>query len=174
MPLSKKINNSTLSLIKGDLTDLDIEAFVFYAESHLKLGAGFGNAITMRGGVEIKKELDTHEPIEVSEAIITGAGLLKANYIIHANGPKYSEENTESKYEATLKNSLKCAEEKGIKKIAYPPMGTGFYAIPPPYCAQTMVKIFSDYLEGETTIEEITICAMDTREYEPFKPHFTD
>ena len=46
----KKINENRLSVMKGDLTNLDLDAFVFYANDDLKLGSGFGTAIALRGG----------------------------------------------------------------------------------------------------------------------------
>ena len=54
----KKVNQSTVRLVQQDITDLEIDAFVYYASPDLQLGAGFGNAISMRGGPTIQKELD--------------------------------------------------------------------------------------------------------------------
>ena len=87
----KKIKNSVIRLAKGDITDLDIECFVFYAQSDLKLGSGYGGAISMRGGPEVQQELDKLGPIELGEAVISAAGGMKAKQIIHANGPKFRE-----------------------------------------------------------------------------------
>ena len=55
----KKINGKTIRLIKGDLTDLDVDAFTFYATEDLALGSGYGTAITIRGGPKIQEELQT-------------------------------------------------------------------------------------------------------------------
>ena len=165
---SIKINQSTIRLIKGDLTALDVEAFVFYARSDLALGAGFGNAISMRGGPSIKEELEKLGSIESGEAVATAAGELKAGYIIHAAGPAFQEENTESKLQITMENALKCADEKGIKQLAFPPMGAGFFAIPLPVCAKVMIEAIRKYLSGETGLNEVIICAADNREYKPF------
>jgi len=169
MSISRKINQSTISLRTGDITDMEVEAFVYYARNDLKLGAGYGNAIAVRGGPSIQKELDEIGELEVGEAAVTDAGNMKSQYIIHAVGPKFQEENTESKLERTIVNSLKRAEEKGIKQIAFPPMGAGFYGIPLPVCADLMLGTFKKYLENSTAINEIIICALDKREHEPFQ-----
>ncbi|MBT8382548.1 MAG: macro domain-containing protein, partial [Ignavibacteria bacterium] len=81
--LQTNINNSIIKIIIDDLTNLETEAIVFYAQSDLKLGSGFGNAIAIRGGASIQDELNTFNPISVTEAVITGAGDLKAGYIVH-------------------------------------------------------------------------------------------
>ena len=76
--LSKDSNTDRLRLIKGDITDLEVEAFVFYARPDLALGSGFGSAIARRGGQSIKKELDQIGKIQPTEAVITSGGDLKA------------------------------------------------------------------------------------------------
>ena len=81
--------------MRGDITDLDIEAFVHDITEDLKLGAGFGSAIQQRGGVAIQKELNAIGRCPVGEAVITNAGLLKAKHIIHVNGPKFREDDEE-------------------------------------------------------------------------------
>jgi O-acetyl-ADP-ribose deacetylase (regulator of RNase III) len=169
MTLSKIIGNCQIRLIKGDITDLEVEAFVYYARSDLKLGAGFGNAIAVRGGPTIQKELEQFGNINSCAAVITSAGDMKAEYIIHANGPKFQEPDLESKLEQTILNSLHLAEEKGIKQVAFPPMGTGFYAIPLQMCAEVMLRAFKEYLKKKHKLEEIIISVVDKREFEPFK-----
>jgi O-acetyl-ADP-ribose deacetylase (regulator of RNase III) len=125
MSESKKINQTEVELIKDDLTALDVESFVFYARTDLKLGTGYGNAISMRGGPTIQAELDKMDGAQAGDAVISGGGLLKAKYIIHAVGPMFQEENLEDKLKRTMENVLKAADEKGITQLAFPMMGVG-------------------------------------------------
>lgn len=166
------INKSTVSLTIGDITDLDIDCFVYYASSDLKLGSGFGGAISGRGGMSIQKELDGLGPIEVGQAVVTEAGDLKARSIIHANGPKFQEEDLEDKLRTTMKNTLDVASSRGIKNVAFPPMGTGFYGIPLEMCAAVMMEAIREHLESDTSIENLVICVGDGREHRPFKERF--
>jgi O-acetyl-ADP-ribose deacetylase (regulator of RNase III) len=166
------INATTVSLIIGDITDLDIDCFVYYAASDLKLGSGFGGAISGRGGMSIQKELDGLGPIEAGQAVISKAGDLKSRFILHANGPKFQEENLEAKLRTTMENSLELARDRGIKSIAFPPMGTGFYGVPLRTSAAVMLDTIRKHLEGDTSIENLVICVGDNREYGPFKEVF--
>ena len=172
MPEEKKIHNCTLRLIQQDITDFEIEAFVFYAQPSLELGSGFGSAITRRGGQSIKKELDEIGSLPVTKAAVTGGGSLKAKYIIHAVGPEFQEEGLEEKLRTTIDNVMKAAEEKGIRHIAFPPMGTGFYGVPLATSLNIMTAAFEDCLARGAEIEEIVICANDPREYRAFQPAF--
>ena len=72
-----QVNGTTIHVVKGDLTDMETEAIAFYASSDLKLGSGFGNAITMRGGPSIQEELKALAPLGAAQAVVSGAGDLK-------------------------------------------------------------------------------------------------
>lgn len=168
-----KVRNSTLRLVQGDITDLDIQAFVYYARHDLMLGSGYGTAISIRGGPTVAQELKKLEPLETTQAVVTGAGGMKSQYIIHAVGPRFQEENTEGKLRATVLNSLEIAEKKGIEAIAFPAMGTGFYGVPLDVSARVMFETIHEYLSGETGIKQVVVCLLDNREYKPFHERFT-
>jgi len=170
----KQIKNSTLSVIKADVTDTEIDAFVFYARNDLKLGSGFGNAIALRGGPSIRKELENLGPLKVTEVVVTTAGNMKAKHIIHACGPKFQEENIEQKLKTTIVNVLKAAEANGIESIAFPPMGAGFYGVPLDASAKITIETIADYLGKGSDIKDVVICANDTREYKALEPKLKD
>ena len=169
MSISKKINDGILRLERGDLTDMEFEAFVFYAETNLDLGSGFGNAISMRGGPTIKKELESIGHLDHGKAVVTEAGELKASFIVHAVGPKFQEENINTKLETTMISALRAADAKGIKQLAFPPMGANFYGIPLPDCAKIMVKTITEHLKGKGSLKDVVIVPMDNREFIPFE-----
>ena len=76
-PPNLKINEAVIRLLRGDITELEVGAFVYYAQHDLNLGSGFGGAIGTRGGASIQKELKSMAesgPIPTGEAVITGAG----------------------------------------------------------------------------------------------------
>lgn len=166
---TKFVNKSTIRLIKNDITDLEIDAFVFYAEGNLKLGSGFGTAISMRGGKSIEEELNKLAPIPTGEAVVSSAGKMKAEYIVHAVGPKFQEADTENKLRTTVRSALKKADENGIKRLAFPAMGAGFYGIPLELCARVMIETISGYLKNETGLKEVVICPFDSHQYRPFE-----
>ena len=172
MSITKQINQCTIRLEKGDITDFEVEAFIFYAREDLQLGAGFGNAIAVRGGPSIQKQLDEFGGANVEDVFITDAGNMKAKYIIHAVGPKFQEENSETKLASTVNNALKMAAEKDIKQVAFPAMGAGFYGIPLPVCAEIMIETVKDYLDVKGGFKEIIIRVIDSREYDPFLTQF--
>lgn len=163
------VNQSSVRLTRDDVTDIEVDAFVYYAQSNLAIGTGFGTAISVRGGPTIQKELDQLAPVATGEAVVSDAGNLKAQYIIHAVGPKFQEEDTEAKLRKTVQSALERADEKEARRIAFPAMGAGYYGIAPDVSARVMLETFKDYLSGETGIEELIICVLDTPQYNAFK-----
>ncbi len=152
----------------GDITDMDVDAFVFYARPDLALGTGFGTAIAARGGASIQKELDGKGPLAACQAVVTAAGKLKAKKIVHAVGPRFQEEDMLGKLKTTVENSLRAAEEAGVRTLAMPAMGAGFYGVPLPGCARVMGETIRSYLEGGGAVAEVIICVLDSREYKVF------
>lgn len=174
MPMKKQIKNSTLRMEKAEVTATEVDAVVFYARSDLKLGSGFGNAIALRGGPTIRKELENLGPLNVTEIVVTTAGTMKAKHIIHACGPKFQEEDTEQKLKATLINTLNAAESNGVESIAFPPMGAGFYGVPPDTSARITIGTIAEYLKSGSEIKDVVICANDQREYKVLLSHMND
>ena len=162
------MKETKLRLERGDLTAMDIESIVFYARHDLILGSGYGNAITLRGGPTIQEELKSFGTINTCDVVVTNAGNLKSKYIIHAVGPRFQETDLEAKLQTTISNTLKTADEKQISRIAFPPMGTGFYGISLELCAKIMINVINKHLSGTTSLKEVVICAMDNREYKAF------
>ena len=163
------VRRSFLQLVEGDITTLEVEAFVFYARPTLELGSGFGSAIARRGGPAIKKALDAIGSIATTEAVVTTGGNLKARHIVHAAGPAFQEEQLEDKLRVTIANALRRAEERGITQIAFPPMGAGFYGVPLPLSAKLTIEAIAAHLSNSTGIREVVLCANDGRERAAFE-----
>ncbi len=116
----KKIGNKVLRLVRGDITDMEIGAFVFDITEDVKLGSGFGGAIQQRGGIVIQKQLDEIGSCPTGEAVVTEAGILKADWIIHANGPKFREEDEEAKLRQTVQSALDSCRGEGCQTSRVP------------------------------------------------------
>ncbi len=151
------------------MTALPVDAFVFYAKETLDLGSGFGTAIQVRGGDAVKKELQAVGRIGMGEAVLTTAGNMAAKHIIHACGPKFHEPELEQKLRDCMRAALQCAQKNGLKKIAFPAMGAGFYGIPLDLCASVMLEVIKDFVQGGTTLDEVIVCVVDRREFTAFQ-----
>src|SRR5215469_2218486 len=144
---------STTVLRKGDLTEAAIDAIVNAANNDLALGDGVAGAIRSKGGASIQAECDRIGPIALGEAAITGAGKLRARYVIHAASMRLGRPTSEGALRASTRNSLKRAAENGVKSIAFSAIGTGIAGFPIDRCAVVMLEEIRDYLQGALTAE---------------------
>ena len=153
-----QINDKTLELAEGDITELDTDAIVNAANSSLILGAGVAGAIRAKGGPSIQQECDDIGGCPVGGAVITSAGNLKARHVIHAVGPRKGEGDEEEKLKNATLNSLKVADDNGLKSIGFPAISTGVFGFPIERCAEIMLSVAIDYLQGETGLERVVFC----------------
>lgn len=167
-----RAGQTIIELIKGDITELDVDCIVNAANSMLKMGGGVAGAIRRKGGERIQEECDRivaeRGPVPVGGAVITSGGALKAKYVIHAVGPIYGEGDEERKLRDAVVNSLKLAEQYGITSIAFPAISTGAFGMPKKMCAETMLPAAISYAKGGTNIKRIIFCLYDDETFNIF------
>ncbi|MEM4576551.1 MAG: macro domain-containing protein [Candidatus Nezhaarchaeales archaeon] len=169
-----KINGRKLKLARGDITELKVDAIVNAANERLKLGGGVAGAILRKGGREIQEECDKIGYCPVGEAVVTKAGKLEAKYVIHAVGPRYGEGGEDDKLKNATLNSLRRADERDIKSIAFPAISAGTFGFPKDRCAEIMLKTIIEYLRGNTNLEEVIVCLYDNDTYKIFERKLAD
>ena len=163
------INGVRLELVKGDITDLAVDAIVNAANSHLVLGAGVAGAIDEKGGPSIQRECDAIGHCDVGSAVITGGGDLPAKYVIHAVGPMRGEGNEEAKLAGATRTSLQIAQQHGLESIAFPAISTGVFGYPLDACARVMLGVAFDFASGiPAPLKRIVFCLFDERAFRIF------
>ena len=132
-------------LSQGDITESSTEAIVNAANNHLWMGAVVAGAIKSKGGPIIEEEALAMGPIEVGDAVATGAGALRARHVIHAAGMG-RDLQTAGKIEASCTlASLRLAEKFGVASIAFPAIGTGVGGLAVEEVAREMLRAVSDF-----------------------------
>ena len=155
---------------QGDITDMDVDAIVNAANNDLMLGAGVAGAILRKGGESIQKECNEIGSIPIGYAAITGAGKLKARYVIHAASMGLGDARTTAKsLRTSTAHSLRLAAERKLKSIAFPAVGTGVSGFPMDECAQIMLAEAAQHLKGETSLEVIYFVLFDARARDIFQ-----
>ena len=148
-------------LRQGDLTAARVDAIVNAANNDLMLGGGVAGAIRTKGGPSIQQECDRIGPIRIGEAAITGAGNLAARYVIHAASMRLGGRTSEEALRESTRNSLMRAKEKGLESIAFPAIGTGIAGFPIGRCAEVMLAVVRDHLNGETSLKRVEFVLFD-------------
>lgn len=167
--METKINNTFLEIVEGDITEMSTEAIVNAANSYLKHGGGVAGAIVRKGGKIIQEESDKIGYCPVGSAVITGAGNLKAKYVIHAVGPRMGEGDEDTKLKSATVRSLELAEAKGIESIAFPAISTGIFGFPLKRCGEIMLSTVIEYLSNrKTVLRRVVFCLFGKEAYNIF------
>lgn len=157
-----QINGITLALAQGDITDQDCDAIVNAANSQLLLGSGVAGAIRRKGGPSIQEECLKLGFCPVGQAVMTGAGDLKARYVIHAVGPRMGEGSERAKLASAVRASLDLAEDHRLASIAFPAISTGVFGMPVEMCAEVMLRtLFDAAFEGLRSVRLIVVCLLE-------------
>jgi O-acetyl-ADP-ribose deacetylase (regulator of RNase III) len=164
--MKKKLGRIEIKLIQGDITEQEVDAIVNAANNHLWMGVGVAGAIKRQGGIEIEREAMSKAPIPVGEAVVTGAGSLKAKYVIHAAVMGQDLTTNEQHIRNAILNSLKRAEELKIESIAFPAFGTGVGGFPVDECARIMLDAVGDFSGEAQFVKQVQFVLFDKKSYD--------
>jgi len=165
-----KIKNTEIKIIKADITELDVDAIINAANNKLVMGGGVAGVIRKKGGKIIEDEAVKKGPIKIGEAIETGAGSLKAKFVIHAATMGMDFQTDEIKIRQSCANSLKLAEKLKIKSIAFPALGCGVGGFSLVAAAKIMAQeVFKHLRENKSALTEIIFCLYDNEAYGVFQ-----
>lgn len=158
-----------ITFAEGDITQADVDGIVNAANTDLILGAGVAGAIRRAGGPSIQQECNRIGPIPLGEAAVTGGGNLKARWVIHAASMGRGQMTTAESLVDATRNSVKRADEKNMRSVAFPAIGTGVAGFPMEECARLMLKTVMDHIaRGETGLEEVRFVLFGMAAYEAF------
>lgn len=157
-----------IEIVQDDITDAEVDGIVNAANNDLQLGGGVAGAIRRKGGPVIQQECDRIGRIKLGEAATTTGGNLKTKYVIHAASMRLGERTTEKNLETATRNSLRRAEEKQLKSIAFAAIGTGIAGFDTRRCAEIMLQVVSEHLKGPTSLERVLFVLYDEPTHKTF------
>jgi O-acetyl-ADP-ribose deacetylase len=162
-----------ITLVLGDITKQDVQAVVNAANSSLLGGGGVDGAIHRRGGPEILAACEqlrgTSHPqgLPPGQAVATTAGRLPARWVIHTVGPVYAKSEDRSPVLASAyRESLRVAEELGVRTLAFPAVSAGIYGWPVDDAARIAVSTVREH--EPRTLEEVRFVLFGRPTYDAF------
>ncbi|XP_066128616.1 core histone macro-H2A.1 isoform X3 [Saccopteryx bilineata] len=138
-----------LQVVQADIASIDSDAVVHPTNTDFYTGGEVGNTLEKKGGKEfVEAVLELRKkngPLEVAGAAVSAGHGLPAKFVIHCNSPVWGADKCEELLEKTVKNCLALADDKKLKSIAFPSIGSGRNGFPKQTAAQLILKAISSY-----------------------------
>jgi O-acetyl-ADP-ribose deacetylase (regulator of RNase III) len=167
--------NTKITLIKGDITRMDVDAIVNAANNGLMGGGGVDGAIHRAGGpviaTECKAIRDAQGGCKTGQAVITSGGNLLARYVIHTVGPVWEGGNRDEGIllADAYRNSLQLAIDHGLETVAFPNISTGVYGFPKKEASRIAVETVRAFAAAHENFDEIFFVCYDDENYNLYK-----
>lgn len=168
-----------VEILKGDITEIQIDAIVNAANTSLLGGGGVDGAIHRKGGKAVLEECiqirNKQGGCKVGDAVLTTAGDLPSKYVIHTVGPVWNE--GKSLEVELLQNCylsvLELAIANNIKTIAFPNISTGIYKFPKELAAEIAINTINNF-ELKNQFEKIVFVCFDEENFRIYTDRIED
>ncbi|HME91643.1 MAG TPA: O-acetyl-ADP-ribose deacetylase [Myxococcaceae bacterium] len=169
------IGDAVIELARGDITREQVDAIVNAANSGLMGGGGVDGAIHRAGGPSILEEckaiVERQGRCPTGQAVITGAGKLKARHVIHAVGPRFGRHSGKDAdlLASAYRESLRLAADAGCVSVAFPAISTGAYGYPLEDAARVSIGVVRESLRTPTSIKRVRFVLFDDEALRAFE-----
>jgi O-acetyl-ADP-ribose deacetylase len=158
-----------IELWNGDICDLEVDAIVNAANLSLWMSTGVGGAIKKAGGEQIEFAAVRQAPVPLGGAIVTPAGSLAAQAVIHAVSLDRDRRTSGPIIEAAVRSAMERAREIAATSIAFPALGTGVGGFPLEEAARITVATVRDELQRSPTIQHVIFALRGAAVYQAFQ-----
>jgi O-acetyl-ADP-ribose deacetylase (regulator of RNase III) len=165
-----RVGPADIYLERGDITEYEVDAIVNAASSDLSMGTGVASTIKRKGGTIVEEEATRQSPVEGGDAVVTTAGNLPANYVIHAAVLGADHRANADLVRQATRNSLRRAEELRLHTLAFPAFGTGAGRMEPKESAEAMVGALRAHFAevAESSVRRIHLVLYQEDAYQAF------
>ncbi|XP_023073593.1 ADP-ribose glycohydrolase MACROD2 isoform X3 [Piliocolobus tephrosceles] len=174
----KKSLTEKVSLYRGDITLLEVDAIVNAANASLLGGGGVDGCIHRAAGPCLLAECRNLNGCDTGHAKITCGYDLPAKYVIHTVGP-IARGHINGSHKEDLancyKSSLKLVKENNIRSVAFPCISTGIYGFPNEPAAVIALGTIKEWLaNNHHQVDRIIFCVFLEVDFKIYKKKMSE
>ncbi len=161
---------SRISVVRADITTLDVDAIVNAANASLRGGGGVDGAIHRAAGPGLLEHCRTLGGSRPGEVTMTPAFNLPMKAILHAVGPVWrgGDHGELGQLRSCYSRACALCQEHGLQRVAFPAISTGAYRYPPAKAARVAVEAVRNALAAANLPTHVVFCCFsdgDARTY---------
>ena len=142
-----------------DLAFYDGEAIVRPVNEDLGATTPLLRRLELAAGAQLHDQIRLQEPLPVGAAVVTSAGDLQTDLLVHAVVMSRTERVTSDSVRRALMSALQRVESWQIRRIAIPPFGLGAGNLDVDESARVMISVIAQHVAAARYPEDITLIA---------------
>ena len=140
-------SNLMSQVVLGDLADQEVSAIFRAVRSDFAPVNALSRDIALAAGEELGDRLERIGSIPLGGAVMTPAGNLPADFIIHVVVMSEDEPQNAASVHKALQNGLRRASDWALESLALPPLGIGVGTIEADDSARALLEILFNHLD---------------------------
>ena len=153
-----------IHVIQENLADVTTDAVLRAVRSDLSPVNAASRDLLVVAGDEVRERLAKSGALPVGGAVLTPAGELASDFLIHVVVMSEEEPQTSVTIQKALQNGLRRAADWALESLSVPALGIGVGLIEPEVSARALVEILFNHLDEGQPPLDLTIVV--SSEYE--------
>lgn len=168
--MKAKVNKVIIEVVQDEMLALPVSCIVNATNTNLSLSPAF----ISKAGEDVQFACREIGWCNVGSAVITTAGELPFEKLIHVVGPRWGEGSERGKLANATLHSLRLAEENRLRSLALPAISTGVHGFPLESCARVMLNEIVDFtFEDLKYLRKVVLCLESPHAFDVFRSEFT-
>jgi O-acetyl-ADP-ribose deacetylase (regulator of RNase III) len=135
-----------IEVVQEDIANLRASAILRPVSAEWDPVSGPARRLEIAAGPQLIEQCEKLGDLPVGSAVLTSAGNLDADYIVHAIVRSVDEQVSEGTVQRALQNALRRCVEWELETLAVPPLGTGAGNLDAEDAASVMVPVLLEHM----------------------------